>query len=82
MPAGLALERTQSLFVDVLPRRRVLRKLQRRLISERHMSEVFAAGATSDRTHIRRHLWSAISNNPLWLTNRGVLSRLLKDVLA
>jgi glycosyltransferase involved in cell wall biosynthesis len=80
-PVAVAVERTQSLFEDVLPQNLALWWLQRRLTAELHMKEVFAAGNGPDRARRQQHLWSALRSNPAWLANRGVLSLLVKGAL-
>lgn len=81
LPVSLALARMQSLFADVLPPGHALARLQRSLIAELHLREVFAPAGPPDRARIRQHLWSAVRANPRWLANRGVLSLLVRDIL-
>jgi GT2 family glycosyltransferase len=81
VPVTVALTRLRPLFLDVLPQCPSSSRLERTLTAEIHMTEVFAAANSRDRTRIRQHLWSAVRSNPRWLANRGVLSLLLRDVI-
>jgi tetratricopeptide (TPR) repeat protein len=65
-----ALQYTNSIFEELLPKRRRLTRMKSRLLSSLHMSEVFK-GTGHQR---RAHLWAGIRDNPAWLLNRGVIS--------
>jgi glycosyltransferase involved in cell wall biosynthesis len=75
------LEYTASLFRDLLPQTRRLAHIKTRLLSDLHMSEVFAGAGQNQFRRIESHLWAGIRQSPAWLFNRGVLSILIKTLL-
>jgi hypothetical protein len=76
-----ALQYTVSIFDDLLPRSSRLKRMKSRLLSDLHMSEVFAAVNREQPERLNNHLWSGIRGNPAWLLNRGVISIVLKGLL-
>ena len=55
-----------------------LSRLKSRVISQLHISEVFAATRQNRYSSVSKHLLPGIQANPAWLLNRGVLSMLFK----
>jgi GT2 family glycosyltransferase len=78
-PIEDALAFVASLFADVLPQTRRLRRVRRQLAADLHMRQVFAAPTGAAGTP--RHLWSALASDPAWLRNRGVLALMLRQVV-
>jgi hypothetical protein len=76
-----ALAYTESIFRDLLPHTFTLVRLKSRLMSDLHMSEVFARANLSKPRHLGKHLWAGIRHNPAWLLNRGVISILVENLL-
>jgi hypothetical protein len=75
-----ALAYTESIFRDLLPHTQHLSRLESRLISYLHMSEVFAGAEQNQRQRIKAHLWPGLRRDPTWLLNRGVISILIKSL--
>lgn len=75
-----ALIYTESVFRDLLPRTRRLSRQRSRLISDLHMSEVFAGASQNQPERIKAHLWPGIRHEPTWLLNPGVISILVKSL--
>jgi glycosyltransferase involved in cell wall biosynthesis len=76
-----ALEYTTSLFDDLLPPYRRMRRMRSRLLSDLHMAEVFEGARRGDVERARGHLGPGIRYRPGWLLNRGVVAALVRGGL-
>jgi glycosyltransferase involved in cell wall biosynthesis len=75
-----ALRYTESMFDDLLPKTRQLARMRARLLSDLHLSEVFAGANQNQPDRIKAHLWLGIRYAPRWMLNRGVVSILFKSL--
>lgn len=78
--ADAALEYTQSIFQDLFPQTQPMMRMKSRLLSNLHMSEVFAEAKQNQFSRMKPHLWAGIRHSPGWLLNRGVISILGKSL--
>jgi hypothetical protein len=78
LPAGLAM--LEQVF-HRLPAQPVYQRLLRRLRSREHMRAVFAQARRGQAADLHGNLWPALSQDPAWLLNRGVLSLTARTLL-
>jgi glycosyltransferase involved in cell wall biosynthesis len=78
----LALQYTETIFDELLPKTRRLDHMKSRLLSYLHMSEIFAAAKQNEYWRVKPHLLPGIRYDPAWLFNRGVISIFLKSLLS
>lgn len=78
-PVDTALDYTHFIFEDLLPGTRRLRRLESRILSDLHMSEVFRNPGQLEGA--KAHLFEGIRQNPTWLLNTGVDKILAKTLI-
>jgi len=77
-----SLAQVESLFRDLLPRKKHLARLKSRLVAEIYIVEAFDRAMKSPtRTFEPELLLKGVRHDPRWLSNRGVVSILVKQSL-
>lgn len=75
-----SLAHVESLFRDLLPREKHLARLRSRLVAEIYIVEAFDRAMKSPtRTYELDLFWKGVWHDPHWLSNRGVVSILIKQ---
>lgn len=74
-----SLSLVESLFSELLPQERHLARLESRLLGELYIVEAFARAQKSPTHTFEPELvWKGVQHDPRWLSNRGVVSILIK----
>jgi hypothetical protein len=77
-----SLSQVESLFRDLLPQEGHMERVRSRLIAEMCIKEAFVRAEISPtQTFDLNLLWMGVRYDPAWLTNRGVVSILIKRSL-
>lgn len=75
----LSVSLVESLFTNLLPQERSLARLKSRLLGELYIVEAFARAQKSPtHTYEPELFWKGVQHDPRWLSNRGVVSILIK----